>query len=115
VLEDLLHKSYCVEQECLGGYLISQEYNVNREIYRYVADWIEAETRDDCMAVLSSVNEEIGVSTGDFVKTILKTVKLAKEIQTAAVVSGEVELEHKCSVVPELLLKHIVTNQSLYV
>lgn len=114
-LEDCFNKAYSIEQEYLGGYLITQEYTVNKDFGPYATNWANASTREECMQVINSVQEELGMSIGDFVKTILKTLKLAKEIQSAASVTGDIILEQKCSQMPGLLLKHIVTNQSLYV
>lgn len=52
---------------------------------------------------------------GEFVKAILKIVNIANELIKITRTFEMVELEHKLVQIPELLLKFVATNQSLYV
>jgi superfamily II RNA helicase len=55
------------------------------------------------------------VFLGEFVKAILKIVNIANELIKITQTFGFVELEHKLVQIPELVLKFVATNQSLYV
>jgi len=112
-----LEHMYQREHQVLGGYYISQEYQVSTRLPKYVRDWCRASTSAECLAILENVNETAEISSGDFVKSLLKIIKLSKELMTSAQEIGGpwLRLEKLCSVVPELLMKYIVTNQSLYI
>ena len=51
---------------------------------------------------------------GEFVKAILKIKNICKELEQACQIKENVSLLNKLSKVPELILKSIATNQSLY-
>ena len=112
-----LDHAYQREHEVLGGYYISQEYHMSSRLCKHVADWCKATTSTECRAILDNVYNTAGVSTGDFVKSLLKIVKLSKELMNSAneIGSSWLRLEKLCSEIPELLMKYVVTNQSLYI
>lgn len=113
-LNDLWNKTYSLEEKNLGYYLTS-EHTLSHNIYLYVEEWCNAQTNEECLSILDKAQQELDISSGDFVKSILKIIKLSKEIETAAIETGHLQLENLCSKIPELLMKYIVTNQSLYV
>ena len=58
---------------------------------------------------------DAGVSSGDFVKAILKINNISRELSRVLEELGEFELMHKISKIPELTMKSIVTAESLYI
>jgi hypothetical protein len=52
---------------------------------------------------------------GEFIKAILKINNMVNEMKSAAEYTGNVELLHKLTAIPDLTLKFVATNQSLYV
>jgi len=114
---DQMEQAYQREHQTLGGYYITQEYQISTRLYSYVTQWCDANTPFECLKVMNEAYESQGISSGDFVKSILKIIKLSKELMASAQEMGNswLWLEKLCSQVPEQLMKYIVTNQSLYI
>jgi hypothetical protein len=114
---DMMEQAYQREHETLGGYYITQEYQISSRLCPHVVNWCQATSSSECLAVLGKAYETAGISSGDFVKSLLKIIKLSKEIMTSAQEMGNswLWLEKLCSEVPESLMKYVVTNQSLYI
>ena len=55
------------------------------------------------------------IFTGEFIKAILKINNMVNELKNITEYTGNVELLHKLTQIPELTLKFIATNQSLYI
>jgi antiviral helicase SKI2 len=80
-----------------------EEENERVEIIR---EWINATNTSECLAILQ------GIETGTFTKNILKISNLVRELSSDDVL---LELRHKLSAVPQMILKFVVVNQSIYV
>ena len=91
-----------------------EDYSLQFDLQQPIIDWFISRNEDQCKDVLSSVNQK-GISTGDFVKAILKICNTVREIEGACEILGYELLLEKLAVIPEQLLKYVVTNQSLYV
>jgi hypothetical protein len=52
---------------------------------------------------------------GEFIKAILKINNMVNELKNVAEYIDNVELLHKLTAIPDLTLKFVATNQSLYV
>lgn len=59
--------------------------------------------------------KSFGISTGVFIKAILKINNIANEIEKVCEIMGDLKLLDKIKKIPELTLKSLATNQSLYV
>ena len=79
-----------------------------------VLSWCQAKTEKECMGICEQVRMK-GIFIGDFVKALLKINSIAREIGTAVKLSGNVDLVQKLSLIPELTLKYLVSNQSIYI
>ena len=55
------------------------------------------------------------IFTGEFVKALLKINNMVNEMELIAEYTGNIRFLHKLREIPELTLKFIATNQSLYV
>jgi hypothetical protein len=86
------------------------------DIIDYVKMWCECEDEEQCREVIRCLEEEKGVSVGDFSKALLKISTVSRELMAMCEVGGEsmVEFAHKLSKIDGLVLKYVATNQSLY-
>jgi len=79
-----------------------------------VLEWCKVTSKDEASGILRSMYDA-GVSSGDFVKAILKINNISRELSRVLEELGEIELMHKISKIPELTMKSIVTAESLYI
>jgi superfamily II RNA helicase len=79
-----------------------------------VIDWCRSQTEDDCKLVLHHLLLYKGVSVGDFTKALLKISTVVRELISVCEKTGKVELMSRLSQIDPLILKHVTTNQSLY-
>jgi hypothetical protein len=91
------------------------DYTLHYDLLNYVEDWTECECIEDCRAVLSRLGEEKEIFLGEFVKALLKINNISCEMEQIAEQMGNMEFLSKLKKIPELTLKYVVTNQSLYV
>ena len=91
------------------------DYNIHYDLLNYVEEWTECETEYDCKLVLQKLGEEKEIFLGEFVKALLKINNIASEMERIAEQMGNIEFLSKLKKIPELTLKYVVTNQSLYV
>jgi hypothetical protein len=64
---------------------------------------------------LDRIGTEKEIFLGEFIKALLKINNIASEMERVAELIGDVEFLHKLKKIPELTLKFVATNQSLYV
>lgn len=116
-VENAYNVAYDVESEACGDgqFYLTQQYDVQGVLFKYVDAWCRAKTTQDCKEVIWAVNNEIGISTGDFIKSIMKIVKLSKELMSGAEATNNLVLASICSKVPEQVMKYLATTRSLYV
>ena len=80
--------------------------------------WTDCTTEEECKYFIQAVISEKGISVGDFTKAMMKIVTIAKELENVCetVFAGEqVELLYKLRQIEGLVLKYVLTSQSLYV
>jgi len=90
-----------------------ENYTIQLDIQQYVMDWYCATNESECRTVLQAVNSR-GISTGDFVKAVLKICNAVREIADSSEMLSYQLLCEKLAEIPGNLLKYVVTNQSLY-
>ena len=61
------------------------------------------------------MEQEREIFLGEFVKAILKINNVASEMEKVAEIQGNIEFLSKLKEIPNLTLKFVVTNQSLYI
>ena len=89
---------------------------INRQMISYFIKWCECQTGEECRSVLNEIETDIGISTGEFVKILLKINNMALELENVCELSTcFLPLKYCFSQIPSLTLKYIATNQSLYV
>jgi len=85
------------------------------EFVNPILKWCESDNEQKCKEIIKECEYNYDVFTGEFIKAILKINNLVNELKNVAEYLGNVELLHKLTQIPELTLKFIATNQSLYV
>jgi superfamily II RNA helicase len=79
-----------------------------------VMDWCLCKDEGECRLLLQRLGEDKGVSAGDFTKAILKISTVARELISVCDNMGKIDLMNRLSKIDGLILKHVSTNQSLY-
>lgn len=103
------------ERETILRINTGADYNIHYDLLNYVEEWTECESEYDCKLVLQKLGEEKEIFLGEFVKALLKINNIGSEMERIAEQMGNIELLSKLKKIPELTLKYVVTNQSLYV
>jgi hypothetical protein len=91
------------------------DYNIHYDLISYVAEWTQCEDVETCKLLLQRLAEEKGIFLGEFVKSLLKINNISCEMEKIAEMTGNIEFLSKLKEIPNLTLKFVVTNQSLYV
>jgi superfamily II RNA helicase len=109
--------SYMYYIDCENTEKISSglDYNYHYDLIDYMIKWCDATSQEECKYVIQLLHTEKGIEVGDFVKALLKINNMCCEFQTVAEELNDVDLLSKLSVVSNITLKYIVSNQSLYV
>ena len=81
--------------------------------------WCLCEDELDCRKFIENEVKDWNISIGDFTKAMLKIVTIAKELvnifETEPTLLNHVESLQKLSKIEEMVLKYVMTSQSLYV
>ena len=80
-----------------------------------IQEWAEIKTEEESRLFLNKLWETKEISTGDFIKSILKIVAITKEFISVCEFEGHIELMGKLQQIDSMILKYICTTQSLYV
>jgi superfamily II RNA helicase len=91
------------------------DYTIHYDLLDYVKEWIVCEKEEDCKILLQHLESEKGIFLGEFVKALLKINNIACELEKIAELTGKVAFLSQLKEIPNLLLKYVVTNQSLYI
>ena len=79
-----------------------------------IFNWCNANNENECQQVYKEALY-YNISLGEFIKAILKINAIALELQKVCLISENLELLEIIKKIPNLTLKSIATNQSLYV
>jgi superfamily II RNA helicase len=91
------------------------DYTIHYDLIDYVIEWTECESATQCKVLLQRLESQKGVFLGEFVKAITKINNISCEMEKVAEMIGNISLLSKLKEIPELTLKFVATNQSLYV
>lgn len=91
------------------------DYNIHYDLLNYVEKWCDCEDVESCKSVLQDMNEEKQIFLGEFVKALLKINNISSEMEKIAEMTGNIAFLSKLKEIPNMTLKFVVTNQSLYV
>ena len=103
------------DNETNMGVKTGSDYYIQYDLLNYVVEWCHAECVEDCKLVLQNLAFEKGIFLGEFVKALLKINNISCEMEKIAEMTGNIAFLSKLREIPNLTLKYVVTNQSLYV
>lgn len=125
ITKDEIVKNIIVEfNKDLQGYFMMEtknlistgsDYNIHYDLIEYLIKWCDCKNSEECKFFLQNLEKEKGIFLGEFVKALLKINNISAEMEKVAELTGDMELLSKLHEIPEMTLKYIVTNQSLYV
>lgn len=106
---------YYVELDCRKT-VDEDAYTVHYDLQSAMVEWCEASSEMAAKDVIQKLSAS-GIFLGEFVKAILKISAIASELQQACEILDppNLELKQRLAQIPELTLKYVATNQSLYV
>ena len=92
------------------GYDFAMHYDICEDCY----EWCVAKDDIQCKIVIQSLAKR-DIFVGEFVKAILKINNIAVEMEKICELNNRMDLLKKLREIPDITLKFIATNQSLYV
>lgn len=91
------------------------DYNIQYDLIDYAMRWCSCENEVECKLVLQDISSHKNVFLGEFVKALLKINNIATELEKIAEDTQNMTFLSKLKEIPTMILKYVVTNQSLYV
>lgn len=91
------------------------DYNIHFDLIDFAIKWCDCENDVDCKRLLHEISIEKEIFLGEFIKAILKINNITAEMEKIAELLGDIEFLSILKQVPQLTLKYVATNQSLYV
>ena len=91
------------------------DYTIHYDLLNYVERWCDCENVQDCKLLLQDIAREKEIFLGEFVKALLKINNISNELEKIAELIGNIAFLSKLREIPNITLKYVVTNQSLYV
>jgi len=85
------------------------------ELLPYISDWCDATDELNCRNVINNMKIDKEIFIGEFVKAILKINNIASEFEKLCEQMQDFPLLQKIKKIPQLTLKYVATNQSLYI
>ncbi len=110
---DFINKYYDIEAE--NQLDTGCDYEIHYELIDYIKEWCECNDEIKCKNLVNKIKEEKQIFLGEFVKAILKINNIAAEFEKVCELLQNLNLLQKIKNIPNLTLKYIVTNQSLYI
>jgi hypothetical protein len=77
--------------------------------------WCSLSDEAECKQFIQGDVYEMGISIGEFTKAMMKIVTIANEWTNACEQAGWIELKHTLTGIESMILKYVLTTQSLYV
>jgi superfamily II RNA helicase len=113
----LVAESYnsCQDIELKRNIVSGMDYNIHYDLLNYVEEWCDTTDVETCKLLLQKIGEEKEIFLGEFVKALLKINNISSEMEKIAEMTGNIAFLSKLKEIPEMTLKYVVTNQSLYV
>lgn len=97
------------------AYHSANEYSVQYGIVSYLEEWCSATNEMECKEIIEVMEIEKGIFIGEFVKGLLKINNIVLELEQVCEITNNMVLLQTIQQIPSLIMKYIVTNQSLYI
>ena len=91
------------------------DYRMHFDMIDYSIKWCECENDIECKQLLNDIVANKDIFLGEFIKGILKINNITAEMEKIAEYLGDMKFLSILKQVPQLTLKYVATNQSLYV
>lgn len=91
------------------------DYTLHYDLINYMRDWIRCGNEIDCKIFLGKLREEKEILLGDFIKAVTKINNIVNELNNVVMNMGLYDFASRLQKIPALILKYVVTEQSLYV
>ena len=101
------------EKHCMT---LTETHDMHYDLINEMILWCECENEDDALEIINKTCIEKQIYLGDFVKAVIKINAMCVELKNICDIVGSQanELKLKLSNIPNMILKFIVTNQSIY-
>lgn len=106
---------YYKDQEIKNNLFTGLEYEYNFDLIDYLFEWCNCSNEQECKYIIDIMKCETEIFLGEFIKAILKINNIALELEKICETLQNMDLLKKLREIPELTLKYIATNQSLYI
>lgn len=91
------------------------DYTLHYELIDELIAWCSADNESTCIELINKIKNDKEIFLGEFVKAILKINNIAKEFEKICELLQNLPLLQKIKEIPQLTLKYVATNQSLYI
>ena len=91
------------------------DYTIHYDLLNYIDEWCNCENVESCRILLKKIGQEKEIFLGEFVKALLKINNISSEMEKIAELTGNILFLSKIKEIPNMTLKYVVTNQSLYI
>jgi superfamily II RNA helicase len=91
------------------------DYEIHYDLLNYVEKWCHCQDVEGCKLILQELSTNKEIFLGEFVKALLKINNISSEFEQIAEMTGNIAFLSKLREIPNMTLKYVVTNQSLYV
>ena len=110
-----IQEKYFEYQDLENRYYLDSgyEYELQYELCELMVRWCNAKDEKDCQFIYQELKER-NIFLGEFIKAILKINNIANELEKTCTIQNNVKLLSIIKQIPELTLKNVATNQSLY-
>ena len=106
---------YYKDQEIKNNLFTGLDYEYNFDLIDYMFEWCNCSNEEDCKYIINIMKCETEIFLGEFIKAILKINNIAFELEQICETLQNMDLLKKLREIPDLTLKYIATNQSLYI
>lgn len=103
------------KKELIYGINTGTSYDIHYDLLNYTSKWCDCDNVEECKLVLQNMEQEKEIFLGEFVKALLKINNISNEMEKIAEMTGNIAFLSKLKEIPNMTLKYVVTNQSLYV
>ena len=91
------------------------DYEIHYDLLNYVEKWCDCQDVEDCKLILQDLAANKEIFLGEFVKALLKINNISSEFEQISEMTGNIAFLSKLKEIPNMTLKYVATNQSLYV
>lgn len=115
IINDMEHNIVLCENDLNGRNIeVKNRCDIQYNLCDLVNEWYDLSNVKDCLILLKTASE-YEITLGIWCKAIMKICNMARELEKICAYQGNLELMSKLKKIPDMLLKSVVNNQSLYV